>query len=64
MTSNRPSHTPPHHDILTQQEPFKPEQAWFWTEEWQAMERGAEADLAAGRCDTFDTMEEFLTSLE
>src|SRR5438105_224999 len=25
-----------------------PEQAWFWTEEWQAKERQADADLAAG----------------
>jgi bifunctional DNA-binding transcriptional regulator/antitoxin component of YhaV-PrlF toxin-antitoxin module len=25
------------------------DQAWFWTEEWQAGEREASADIAAGR---------------
>jgi bifunctional DNA-binding transcriptional regulator/antitoxin component of YhaV-PrlF toxin-antitoxin module len=25
------------------------EQAWFWTERWQQMEREADADIAAGR---------------
>jgi len=25
------------------------DQAWFWTERWQAMEREADADIAAGR---------------
>ncbi len=39
------------------------DQAWFWTEEWQAGEREAEADLAAGRYDTFDTMEELIDDL-
>ena len=38
-------------------------QAWFWTEEWQTGEREAEADLAAGRYDTFDTMEELIDDL-
>jgi len=47
-----------------EEQPVKPGQEWFWTEEWQAMEQEAEADLAAGRHETFDTMEEFLASLE
>ncbi|MFQ5611266.1 MAG: hypothetical protein ACE5H9_03945 [Anaerolineae bacterium] len=42
----------------------KPGQEWFWTEEWQAAEKAVEADLAAGRYETFDTMEEFLADLE
>lgn len=25
------------------------DQAWFWTDRWQAMEREADADIAAGR---------------
>jgi hypothetical protein len=29
------------------------DQAWFWTPEWQAKEREADADLAAGRVKTF-----------
>ena len=42
----------------------KPGQEWFWTAEWQAAEREAEADLAAGRYETFDSMAAFLDSLE
>jgi antitoxin PrlF len=38
-------------------------QAWFWTPEWQSSERAAEADLAAGRVDTFDSAEEFVSAL-
>jgi hypothetical protein len=38
-------------------------QEWFWSEEWQAAEKSAEEDLAAGRYETFDTMEEFLADL-
>ena len=40
------------------------DQAWFWTEEWQAGEREAEADLAAGQYETFDTMEELIDDLD
>jgi hypothetical protein len=39
------------------------EQAWFWTEAWQAGEQEAEADLAAGRYKTFDTMEDLIDDL-
>jgi hypothetical protein len=38
-------------------------QAWFWTEEWQAGEREADADRAAGRSERFDSGEEFLAAL-
>jgi bifunctional DNA-binding transcriptional regulator/antitoxin component of YhaV-PrlF toxin-antitoxin module len=38
-------------------------QAWFWTPEWQAGEREAEADGAAGRAETFDSEAEFLAGL-
>jgi bifunctional DNA-binding transcriptional regulator/antitoxin component of YhaV-PrlF toxin-antitoxin module len=30
------------------------DQAWFWTERWQAMEREADADVAAGRTTVVD----------
>ena len=42
---------------------IKPGQEWFWTEEWQAAEREAEADLTAGRFEVFDNDEDFLASL-
>lgn len=40
------------------------EQAWFWTKEWQAREREADADLATGRSTTFDNAEDLLDHLE
>lgn len=39
------------------------DQSWYWSEEWQAGEQAAEADLAAGRGQVFDTMEDFLQDL-
>ncbi len=36
---------------------------WFWTEEWQAGEREAQAEIEAGKVKHFDSMEEFLTDL-
>ncbi len=41
-----------------------PDQWWFWTPEWQAGEREADADLAAGRFQRFDSDEAFLTHLD
>ncbi|MFI5274508.1 MAG: hypothetical protein ACHQ4H_15870 [Ktedonobacterales bacterium] len=40
-----------------------PEQAWFWTPEWLAGEREADADLAASRTTRFDNDEDFLNAL-
>ena len=39
------------------------DQAWFWSEAWQAGERASEADLAEGRYQDFDTMEDLLHDL-
>jgi len=44
--------------------PHRADQAWFWTERWQAMEREAEQDIAAGDTQTFDSGEEFVADLE
>jgi hypothetical protein len=41
-----------------------PDQAWFWTREWQAKEREADEDLAAGRVTTYSNDDEFLGALE
>ena len=41
-----------------------PSQAWFWTPEWQAGEREADAEIKAGRGRRFNSDEEFLASLE
>jgi hypothetical protein len=43
------------------QEPIEidADQVYFWTEEWQAKERGADEDVAAGRYADFDDVDEF-----
>ena len=41
-----------------------PDQAWFWTPEWQAKERQADEDIAAGRGKVYLSDEEFLASLD
>lgn len=41
-----------------------PEQAWFWTREWQEREREADGDRAAGRVTRYESDEEFLAALD
>lgn len=41
-----------------------PDQAWFWTEEWQAGERAIDAHIAAGETIRHASTEDFLSSLE
>jgi bifunctional DNA-binding transcriptional regulator/antitoxin component of YhaV-PrlF toxin-antitoxin module len=40
-----------------------PDQAWFWTPEWQAKEREADEDRLAGRLAVHHSDEEFLAAL-
>ena len=39
------------------------DQAWFWTERWQRMEREADADIQAGRTEEFDSVDDCLADL-
>ncbi len=39
-------------------------QAWFWSDRWQAMEREADAAIAAGRVRRFKSGDELLAELE
>ena len=39
------------------------EQAWFWTPDWQAKEKQADRELAAGRYRDFDELEDLLKDL-
>jgi antitoxin MazE len=41
-----------------------PEQAWFWTERWQRMEREAQADIEAGRVYHYADVDEVIADLE
>lgn len=40
------------------------DEAFYYTPEWQAAEREADEDLAAGRYETFETMQDLITDLE
>ena len=40
-----------------------PEQAWFWTPEWQAREREADDDLREGRYQIVDDLDDFFNNL-
>lgn len=44
--------------------PVDPDQAWFWTPEWQAKEQEADADMAAGRVERFESDEALLAALD
>lgn len=50
--------------LLRPQKMVDASQAWFWTAEWQAGERSASEDIAAGRVTRFDSDEDFLASLD
>ncbi|MFV2045104.1 MAG: AbrB/MazE/SpoVT family DNA-binding domain-containing protein [Anaerolineales bacterium] len=39
-------------------------QAYFWTEDWQEAEREAERDLAEGRVEAYETVDELIAALE
>lgn len=41
-----------------------PEQAWYWTREWQAKEREADDDRTAGHVSRYASDEDFLTALD
>ena len=43
---------------------IQPDQEWFWSTAWQQAEKEVEEDLAAGRYETFDTMDEFLADID
>jgi hypothetical protein len=41
-----------------------PDQAWFWTRQWQEREREADKDLASGKVTRFESDEDFLAALD
>ena len=50
--------------LLKPQKVIDATQAWFWTPTWQAGEREAAEDIAAGRGRVFTSSDEFLASLD
>lgn len=50
--------------VLTPKKLIDKSQSYFWTAEWQAAEREASADIAAGRVCEFEDVEDLIASLE
>jgi AbrB family looped-hinge helix DNA binding protein len=50
--------------VLRPQKLVDRDQAWYWTPEWQAAEHEADEDLAAGRVDEFETVEQLVADLK
>jgi len=50
--------------VVNRLDVIPPDQAWFWTERWQKMEREVEADIAAGRIKSFDSVDDLIAYLE
>ncbi len=51
------------HLILVPKKLIDKSQAYFWTPEWQAAEREAQADIDAGRVEEFASIDELLAEL-
>ncbi len=49
--------------LLRPQKLIDATQAWFWTAEWQAGEREADADRSDGRIETFESGEALIGAL-
>ena len=50
--------------LLRPQKLIDASQAWFWNPNWQADEREADADRAAGRVEAFDSGEALIAGLQ
>ena len=50
--------------IITRLEVIPPDQAWFWTAQWQKAEREAQADIDAGRVHRYANIDEAVSALE
>jgi antitoxin MazE len=49
--------------FVQQLQTIAPEQAWFWTERWQKMEREVQTDIDADQVQRFKDVEDALTFL-
>ncbi len=50
--------------LLRPQKLIDATQAWFWTPDWQAGEREADADRGAGRIESFNSGDELVRALQ
>lgn len=52
------------HIILTPKKLIDKSQAYFWTEAWQHAEREAQADIAEGRMEAYESVEDLIAALD
>ena len=50
--------------IVSRAQIIPPEQAWFWSERWQQMERQAQADLESGEVEEYPDVAQALAYLD
>ena len=50
--------------IITRLQVIPPDQAWFWTDQWQKAEREAQADIETGRVHRYTNIDEAVSALE
>lgn len=50
-------------EVFVPPETIDPDQAYFWTPEWQKGEREASKDIAEGRVKAFDNIEDFIAEM-
>ncbi|MEA3351178.1 MAG: AbrB/MazE/SpoVT family DNA-binding domain-containing protein [Chloroflexota bacterium] len=50
--------------VIEKQVTIPADQAWFWSERWQAMEGEAQADIDAGRVTRYSSVDEAINALE
>ncbi len=50
--------------IVEREQTIDPEQAWFWSERWQQMERTAQSDIDSGREKQYNSVDEALDALK
>jgi len=49
--------------VVTPKKVIDKDQAYYWSEEWQAVEREADADIAAGRMKKLETVDDLIKEL-
>ncbi len=50
--------------VLRPHVPVPSDQAWFWEERWQKMEREADEAITAGQVESFENVDDFLDDLD
>jgi len=50
--------------VVDQARIIDPDQAWFWSERWQKMEREVQEDIDAGRLLEFESVADFIKYLD